>query len=153
MSRKQRTDTVKGAIEAFKDATQVIEPPSHITIPEGSMPHWYDIIETRPASAWTKPDLTAAANLARTKGDIERISAELVIEGDTLKNDRGTLIVNPKHSLLENLSRREIALSRFLHIHAEATSGESTSQRKKSEAHKKAKQSIDSAGDLIARPH
>jgi hypothetical protein len=97
-------------------------------------------------------DLAKAANLARCQADIERISAELNNEGDTVRNERGTQIVNPKHSLLETLTRREIALSRAIHVHAEATVGKSEDAAKVLAAEKNARKvQQDTGDDLIPR--
>jgi hypothetical protein len=51
------------------------------------------------------------------------------------------------------MSRRSVALSRLLHVHAEATSGESRHQVSRSEKQREM-QAIkeDVASDLIARP-
>lgn len=84
--------------------------------------------------------------------DIERIQAEIDIEGDTLTNDRGTVVMNPKHSLLETLSRRSIALCRSLQVHAHAVQGDSRDQQKKSSAQRKAAAAVQEADDLIAQP-
>jgi len=94
--------------------------------------------------------LVKAANLARCQSDIERISQELQDEGDTVTNERGTVVVNAKHALLETLTRREIAISRAIHVHAEATVGKSEDAAKKLATEKKAKESAKAAdGGLI----
>ena len=85
----------------------------------------------RVKDSWNTVDLQHAANLARCQADIERIQQEILIEGDTLTNDRGTVVLNPKHSLLETLSRRSIALSKHIQVHAVATVGDSDKQRGK----------------------
>lgn len=72
---------------------------------------------------------------------------DIDVEGDIIKNEPGTPIVNPRHSLLETLSRRSIALSRMLHVHAEATVGNSRDARAAAENEKKAAaRQKDSAG-------
>jgi hypothetical protein len=95
-----------------------------------------------------------AANLARCKYDIERIQLEIYAEGDVVENFRGTMVVNPKHTLLETLSRRAVALSRMLHVHAEATIGKAKDQPKGNAIQRKAEEIVDNLDDgLIARPH
>ncbi len=73
-------------------------------------------MQARAATTWNNADLALAANLARTQADISRLSLELENEGDILENARGTPVVNPKHNLLETLTRRAVALSRALHV-------------------------------------
>jgi hypothetical protein len=53
--------------------------------------------------------------------DIESESIQLEDEGSVLKNDRGTLVQNPRHAVLEQLARREMALMRSLRIAGTAT--------------------------------
>lgn len=111
------------------------------------MKFWRSITKARAADRWNDSDLEVAAELARTKANIERLNAELEAEGDVIVNGRGTPIVNPKHNLLETLTRRMVALSRVLQVHAEATQGKSRDQVKANQAQaeaEKAVQNVDS---------
>ena len=152
MKRKQRSDSATAAVAAAQSGA--IEPPAHVKLRECDWPFWASIVHARARENWTAPDLENAAVLARCKADIERISAEIAAEGDTIVNQRGTQIVNPKHTLLETLTRRSIALSRMLHVHAEATVGEARAEKKPNQAAGKAKSAMEAVDDgLIARPH
>lgn len=94
-----------------------------------------------------------AANLARCLHDIERISGEICAEGDVLENARGTPVVNPKHNILETLSRRCVALTRLLHMHAQARIGEPKQVAKARAAVQAAGAVMDEMDDdLLARP-
>lgn len=135
---------------------KIPEPPEHIMLREADLPFWRSLMRAREYNAWTAPDLENAANLARCKADIERIQREINEEGDTVVNQRGTPIVNPKHNLLETLVRRSVALSRMLHVHAEATEGESRHQRSRNTKQRETAESVErhTQGDdgLIAPP-
>lgn len=147
MARRQRTDTVKGAVAAMAGAVTEIAVPEHVSVPEDAMKFWRSITKARAADRWNDSDLEVAAELARTKANIERLNAELEAEGDVIVNGRGTPIVNPKHNLLETLTRRMVALSRVLQVHAEATQGKSRDQVKANQAQaeaEKAVQNVDS---------
>lgn len=74
----------------------------------------------RARDTWTDTDLTTAANLARTQADIEHLQARLDAEGYVIGGK-----VSPVATLIETLSRRAVALSRVLHVHAQATVGRS----------------------------
>jgi len=138
--KRTRCDSIKGAKQIMKDAIDgPHEPPAHVHLPDEAYPFWYSIMDARAKHKWNKSDLETAANLARCKSDIERIQKEIHIEGDTVENQRGTPIVNPKHNLLETLSRRSVALSRMLHVHAEATLGKAKDQVKGNDAANAAK--------------
>lgn len=152
--KKQRFDTAAGQKDLMDAATTEILPPEHCFMRKRDMPFWRSIISARDAKSWTQADLENAANLARCKADIERIQEELEFEGDVTTNARGTLVANPKHGILETLSRRAMALSAKLHVHAEATSGRSGDERKRNKAASDARETYESVedDDLIAKP-
>ena len=127
----------------------VIDPPSHVSLRDGDRPFWDAIVSARASTTWNTADLEQAANLARCKADIERLQKELTEQGDIIENDRGTQVINPRHTLLEVLSRRSVALSRMLHVHAEATVGRSEQQAKRAAPEQDAKAAARSA--LIPR--
>lgn len=122
-----------------------VQIPDWLHIPEEARSFFDALLTLREFSTWNESDLAKAANLARAQADIERISAEIREEGDVVKNDRGTQIPNPKHAILETLTRRELALSRAIHVHAEATQGKSRESGPKSRAQKAKVYAIDNA--------
>ena len=150
--RRKRSDSAAAAVEAMRAAVDVIAPPAHLNLRERDLPFWAGVVRARAREDWTDIDLAHAGNLARCMADIERIQAEIDVEGDTLTNDRGTVVMNPKHSLLETLSRRSIALCRSLQVHAHAVQGDSRDQQKKSSTQRKAAAAVQEADDLIAQP-
>ena len=150
--KRTRSDSAAAAVAAALAAGLPIEPPAHVKLRNGDRPFWDSVVCARARDTWTDADLENAANLARCKADIERLQAEITAEGDIVVNDRGTQIINPKHTLLETLSRRAVALSRMLHVHAEATVGESRDAGKALKNEKAAKQAT-SDDELIPRLH
>jgi hypothetical protein len=151
--RRTRSDSTQAKIEAFKAVAEELKPPAHVTLRANDKPFWESIVRARAKSTWNEVDLENAANLARCKADIERLQNEITTEGDVIENQRGTPIVNPKHTLLETLTRRAMALSRMLHVHAEATQGESREQGKRKAVEDSASLTLASVnGDLIAPP-
>lgn len=151
--KRTRSDSITSAVRASQNAARGdLPPPNYVKLRECDLVFWGAIVRARAYDTWTDVDLAKAANLARCQADIERISAELNDEGDTVRNERGTQIVNPKHSLLETLTRREIALSRAIHVHAEATVGKSEDAAKVLAAEKNARKVQKETGDdLIPR--
>lgn len=124
--KRRRSDSAAAAVKAAQAAALgPLKPPSHITLRKGDKPFWNAIVTARARDTWTVSDLAIAANLARSQADIERLQAEVDIEGFTIPSGNGTPIVNPKHKLLETLSRRAVSLARMLHVHAQATVGRS----------------------------
>jgi hypothetical protein len=150
----KRSDSIAGQLDKFAQASKSIDPPDHIQLRDGDRPFWDSVVRAREASTWSENDLELAANLARCKSDIERLCKEIEAEGDIVENQRGTQIVNPKHTLLETLSRRAVALTRLLHIHPEATVT-AKDRAKSATAHREAQQTVNKieSEDLIAKPH
>lgn len=146
--RRTRSDSVTAAIAAAQAPT-VINPPAHVTLRDGDRPFWDSVVRARAGTTWNESDLEHAANLARCKADIETMQMEIAEQGNIIENDRGTLIINPRHTLLEVLTRRSVALSRMLHVHAEATQGESRQQSKRAKPEQDAQAAARSA--LIPR--
>ena len=97
-----------------------IAPPEHVCLRDGDLVYWTAIMKARSRQTWTDIDLVTAGNLARTQSDIERLQQELDSVG-YMVGDK----VNPLAKLVDTLSRRALALARALHVHAEATVGES----------------------------
>lgn len=90
--------------------------PGHVTLRSGDEPFWAGIVRARAYDEWTQADLVVAAQLARCQRDIEVESERLDGETTTIKNDRGTLVVNPRVMVLEQFARREMALMRTLRM-------------------------------------
>lgn len=152
--KRTRSDSGTAAVAAMQSAAAgAIEPPSFVHLREGDKPFWSSIVRARTRESWTDNDLVLAGNLARCLADIERLQQEIDVEGDIILNARDTQVINPKHSLLETLSRRAVALSRTLQVHAHATQGESRDQGKKATKQRQAEKVIEQQDDddLIPR--
>ena len=80
------------------------------------------------------------------------LQREIITENDIVTNNSGTQKINPKHILLETLSRRSVALSRMLHIHAEATVGRAGDQAKRNKKQRELQESKKNADPLFAQP-
>ena len=117
--RRKRSDSAAAAVAAMQAvALGPIDPPEHVALRDGDRPFWDAIVTARARDTWTGPDLVAAANLARCLADVERLQGEVNTEGDVIGDK-----LNPKHRLIETLSRRAVTLADALHVHALATQG------------------------------
>lgn len=88
--------------------------PPHIRLRAEDRPFWDSILRTRARDEWLPADLVVAAQLARCQRDIEAESLALESEGSVVENQRGTQVMNPRHSVLQQLAQREMALMRCL---------------------------------------
>jgi len=148
-----RSDSVTTAVNAAQAASVgPVKPLAHTPLRDCDYPFWDAIVLARAAGTWTNSDLVLAANLARCSADIVRLQVDLEVEGDVSFSVKGTPVVNPKHSLIETLSRRAVALSRALHVHAEATQGRSRDAGQKLAAEQDARAAVtDDEDELIPR--
>jgi hypothetical protein len=115
--KRTRADSAASAVKAMVDASKaLIQPPAHVRLRDGDHAFWNGIVCARARDEWSTADLVVAGQLARCQNDIEKEQVELDAEGSVVKNDRGTQVMNPRVSVLEQLARREMALMRTLRM-------------------------------------
>lgn len=117
MTRRLRADSTTSVIKAMSDAAMgELQPPSHITITDSAIPFWSGIVRARARDEWSEVDLVVVGQLAQCQADIADQDILLRTEGSIVTNERGTQIMNPRATLMENLARREMALMRTLRL-------------------------------------
>ena len=120
-TRNRRSDSAAAAVQAMANALAgELQPPAGLVLPAAARKFWTRIIGNRPRDRWNDLDLCNAVELARMFADIERLRAMVESEGDVTAGKP-----HPAHKLLDTTGRRAVALSRMLHVHAEATEGRS----------------------------
>jgi len=149
--KKPRSDSAKAAINAAINASLALpDCPAHVKLRERDRPFWADVLRARARDEWTQADLIVAAQLARCMSDIEAESEAMENEGSVIKNDKGTAVMNPRNSVLEQLARREMALMRTLKI-AGAGTGDTRDLVKGRKLQREAEKARDEVtGDLLA---
>ena len=116
-TKRNRSDSASSAVKAMLNAAKdVISVPAHVTLRPGDEVFWDGVVRARARDEWTETDLVVAAQLARCLHDIEKEQALMDVEGTVMPNDRGTMVVNPRVSVLEQFARREMALMRTLRM-------------------------------------
>ncbi|PAU81061.1 TerS protein [Halovibrio salipaludis] len=127
-NRKQRSDSITQHGEWKRGSLPY--PPDHVNLQESAKPFWWSIIAAKAPDAWTAPDLEQAAELARTKADLERLRGQIAETGDLTPDGEK---IHPLRKLEETLVARSIRLSRALQVHALATVGQSGDQRQRNQ--------------------
>ena len=116
-TKRNRADSASSAVKAMINAAKdTIQVPAHVKLRDGDMVFWDGVVRARARDEWTETDLVVAGQLARCLRDIEEEQAALDAEGTVIKNDKGTPVVNPRVSVLEQFARREMALMRTLRM-------------------------------------
>ena len=117
MPKRPASNSPSAAIKAMVSAgLPYPEPPAHTRLREQDRPFWDAVVRARARDDWTGADLVVAVQLARTMRDIEVESQRLEEEGSVIENQKGTPVMNPRHAVLEQMARREMALMRALRM-------------------------------------
>ena len=115
--KRTRSDSTESMVKALvSSAQQPLDIPKHVEITDLAKPFWDGIIHSRARDEWTEVDLVVGAQLAQCQADLNSESQVLRREGSVVTNARGTDIMNPRHSVVEALARREMALMRALRM-------------------------------------
>jgi hypothetical protein len=120
-TKKLRADAATSAVKAMQNAAKAIpQPPSHVALRPQDKAFWTGIYKARSVDEWTDAHMVIGAQLARSMADLEKQQELLDIEGAILENARGTMVMNPRVTVLEGLARREMALMRALGLTGKA---------------------------------
>lgn len=116
-TKRPRADSAAAAVKAMVDASKAaLQPPAYVVMTDSAKPYFNDVVRVRARDEWAECDLIVAAQLAQCMADIAEEDAALRGEGRVVKNDKGTQIMNPRTTVLEQLARREMALMRTLRM-------------------------------------
>ena len=110
--RQTRSDSATAAVQAAQNAANgPLEPPAHVTLPEGARPFWDALMLNRARHKWNDADLATAALLAVSQMQVLALMADV-----------------EQLAAVDKLGRRIAMLSRLLHVHPEATQGRAREQ-------------------------
>lgn len=120
--RQTRSDSAAAAVQAAQNAAQgPLNPPEHVTLPDGALPYWRALMANRARHKWNDADLATAALLATTQMQAVELMGDI-----------------EQAALVDKLGRRIALLSKLLHVHAEATQGRAREQGKTLELEREA---------------
>jgi hypothetical protein len=124
-TRKPRSDSAAAAVKAMVGAALPLPTtPSCVRVREADIPFLECVLRSRTRDEWSECDMIVAVQLARAQADIEFESHALGLEGSVLTNDRGTRVMNPRHTVLEQLARREMAMMKSLSMMGAVVKGD-----------------------------
>ena len=146
MSRKQRIDTVAGAV-GVASGKQRILPPAHVPLDDFDVPFWLSVIEECAGIEWTPHRLEYAAFLARNMAQVEIDQRKLRQEGAVLANDKGNLQHNPRVAAVHTGLSAIKAIRQSLGIHSRALDGEPRDAGKRRGMAKSIEAGLASGGD------
>jgi hypothetical protein len=155
MSRRKRSDSIEAKSQAMSRAIDgPPAPPAFCNVPSECMPFWDAIMNTKDYEMWTPNDLVVAASLARISMEIEQYS-QIAMQKRRLVKEQDVISVSPVHKILMDLQGQQATLCRTLQIHARATNGESTFQKKRNRLFYESQAVAEDTDEhhLLARPH
>lgn len=115
--RRQRSDSAAAAVRAMVNASKDYpQPPAHTPLSQSAIPFWNAIMESRAIDDWNDADLISAANLAQCQADFIDENAKLRAEGRTFVTYLGEVKIHPRAKIVEDLTRRSMALMRTLRM-------------------------------------
>jgi hypothetical protein len=116
-TKRTRADSAASAVNAMVAAAKPdVQIPDYVTLTDSALPFWAGVVRARARDEWIDVDLVVAGQLAQCQADIAEEDALLRSEGRVMKNDKGTQIMNPRTTVMEQLARREMALMRTLRM-------------------------------------
>lgn len=152
-AKKQRIDTVKGAVEVMaKAATEILPPPS-VPLEGRDLPFFANVIGEFARSEWTPHQLELAAMLARTMSDLEQEQRDMRREGSVAYSEKGTPVVNPRKAVIQMHAGTILSMRRSLSLHARAQAGEPRETGKRRAIAKEIESDNPLEDSLLARPN
>lgn len=149
---KKRPDcnSAAGAVVAMQNAIAgIFAPPAEAELEAADMVYWSAIVRARARDEWNENDLQVAAQLAKCRRAIHEEEKSLKAEGRVIENQRGTPIMNPRVTVIEQLSRRQMALMRTIQCTAVQTAGRGNELAGRRKAERDAR-GVEAADDLLA---
>lgn len=149
-----RSDDPDFRKQIMEQALNGIKPPTYVHLEPEHMSYWRIITDAR--AVWTDVDLVQAANLARTFYQIETEQKLLHEEGMVVLNAMGAPVTNPRHMVIEQLTKRAVTLQCKIQVHAAATIGEIENNKNKNKVKQQAVRAASmmhqDEDDLLAKP-
>ena len=146
LSRDSHANVVKLVSELGE---QIPLPAGVILRNEDEMAIWRQFTHARAREGWRDFDLLIVAKAVRLEADIRKYQRALDASSPIVKNEKGTQIVNPFFSVIDNLQRQQLALIRSLSLNQ--TSQDPRTLNGQGQEQSRLRGAVDSFDDLIAR--
>lgn len=122
MTKKQKLglNTSTTLTKSIAQVTQDVPVPDYAKFSETEVELWRRYTRVRPPDAWRDFDLGNIVKMVKLESKSLDLQAKAERMGELIKNDRGTPIVNPAMSLIDQLERRLLAIQRSMSINQTA---------------------------------
>lgn len=150
--RKARIDSAAEAVRVMAKAVIEILPPANVPLDDEDHPFFKNVVAEFARSEWSNHQLELAAMLARTMADLVREQKLLRDEGGVSVTEKGTLMANPRKTIVQMHAASILSFRRSLALHARAQQGEARDAAKRRDAAKEIEGDNPLEDDLLARP-
>lgn len=117
--RKQRSDSAAAALEGFKNANSVVQPPDGVELrTDEERTIWSQFTRARARDAWRDFDLVLLAKVVKTEVVLRSCQAQLDATGLLTENKKGTPIENPMLRVYDTLLRQQLAIIRSMSLNS-----------------------------------
>ena len=153
MAKQERTrkSAPQNRVKSFVTSNEPIYP---------SMPLDFDeqirfdaIIDSRERDTWVPNDVAVATHLAQIEVERERVRAQYMEEGHTIKDRGGKSLINPLFTAYNTLFNQAQHIRKDLGLSASQKGISGHKQKKRNQQDVQAAEKIASIGSLIARPN
>lgn len=135
MARAERTkkSTITNNLATMVSANTAVQPT--LDLSEIELEHFRRVVNSRETSTWSENDRTLACYLAKTYSAMDALWVEVLGEGFTVVNERGTPVANPSTTALNNFTGQARSLNSALGISAsqKGVSGKAQASRNEAE--------------------
>ena len=113
--RKQPSNSITAAVQAYQDVKKIIPPPIDLSSDELTV--FNEIIWARPVSDWNEVELRLAAMTSRQICMIKNLHDEIAVDGPLILGS-GIPKINPKFAAAEMMGKSVLSTLRHLGVSA-----------------------------------
>ena len=145
--------SIETLVSAMADVDVLVDlPPGVVLRSDEELTIWHQFSRARARGDWRDVDLILLAKAVRLESDIRQYQTMLDEAGILLKNDRGTMVVNPLLSAIDTLQRQQLSIFRSMSLNnAPADARTLTAAAKTAQTAEKIVKSLPDDG-LLATP-
>jgi hypothetical protein len=129
---RSKKSTVANSLATMQAASTAVQPTMKLSPSE--LEHFTNITNSRESSTWSDNDRAIAGYLAKTYAAMDELWLDVEAEGWTIRNERGTPVMNPKSTALNTLTTQSRSMNHILGISASQKGVSGSVQQSRNEA-------------------
>lgn len=117
MERREQTPGLNSAAQLMRLASnETVEIPPFINLKPEAAALWPQFSRARPRDHWREFDLILLSKVCNLEADIRKNQEVLDRTGPIIQNKKGTPVANPLVSIIDTLTRQQMAIIRSLSL-------------------------------------